>query len=175
MHLVHLVPTTGTYLPPFRLALYHSIANTETKLAGIHMGLFVNSPHSRSPHRQHARGKTAQVRLALALGTVSAHQRLVPNPSHLISVRGRNAIWWVMIKQYLSPIPIPYHLSPLSPSSPPPLHHILPIIQFRRSPPQPPLISFDSCSPSPSPPSPRHLMYLLRCFLSPARLFLSLG
>ena len=133
--------------------------------------LFVNPLHSRSPHR-HTRGITAQVRLALALGTVSAHQRLVPNPSRLISVRGRNAIWWVM-KQSPSPIPIPYHLSRLSPSSLP-LHHIPPIIQFRHSPNHPSfplivvLLLLLLCPPSP----PRHLMYLLRCFLPPARPFL---
>jgi hypothetical protein len=157
--------------PPCTL---HSIANTERKLAGIHMGLkehSVNPLYSRSPHR-HARGITAQARLALALGTVSAHQRLVPNPSRLISVRGRNAIWWVM-KPSPSRIPIHYHSSRLSPPSVP-LHHIPPIIQFRHSPKHPSfrlivvLLLLLLCLPSP----PHRLMYR-PCFLPLARPSLS--
>lgn len=139
-------------------------------MAGIHMGLkehFVNPLHSRSPHR-HTRGITVQA--LLALGTVSAHQRLVPNPSRLISVRGRNAIWWVM-KQSPSPIPIPYHSSRLSPSSLP-LHHIPlppPIIQFPHFPKHPSfhlivvLLLLLLCLLS----RPHRLMYLPRCFLPP--------
>lgn len=157
---------------PHPLTIYNSIANTETKLAGTHMGLkehSVNPLHSRSPHR-HTRGITAQVLLGLALGTVSAHQRLVPNPSRLISVRGRNAIWWVL-KPSPSLIPIPYHLSRLSPSTLP-LHHIPPIIQFPHSPKHPSfrlivvLLPLLLCLPS----RPHRLMYR-RCFLPPARPF----
>ena len=150
-----------SYVP---LELYYSIANTERKLAGIHMGLkehSVNPLYSRSPHR-HARGITAQ---ALVLGTVSEHQRLVPNPSRLISVRGRNAIWWVM-KPSPSRIPIHYHSSRLSPSSTP-LHHIPPIIPFRHSPKHPSfllivvlLLLLLLC-----PPSPLHRLMYRPCSL----------
>ena len=86
--------------------------------------------YRRSPHR-HTREIIARAPLALVLDTILAHQKLVPNPSRLISARGRNAIWWVL-KPSPSLIPILYHSSRLSPPSPP-LHHIPPIILLRRS------------------------------------------
>jgi hypothetical protein len=96
---VHLVPATPT-----------------------HMELKARSA-SPLPHR-HTRGILA--RAPLALDTILAHQKLVPNPSRHISARGRNAIWWVLIPSP-SLIPIHYLSSRLSPLSPP-LHHIPPII-----------------------------------------------
>lgn len=166
---VHQVPATRTYpppLPPLHLTILLQIL--KRNVAGIHMELkdhTVSPLHRRSPHR-HTRGIIAWVRLAL--GTVSAHQRRVPNPSRLISARGRNANWWV-IKPSPFLIPILYHLCRLSPPSPP-LHHIPPIIQFHHSPKHPSfrwivvLLLLLLCLRIPR----RRLMYR-RCFLPPAR------
>jgi len=155
-----------SYVPPlhFTTQLQILIRN----LAGIHMGVkepSANPLHSRPPHR-HTRGITVRVRLALC--TVSAHQRLVLNHSHLISARGRNANWWVL-KPSPFLIPIPYHSSRLSPPTLP-LHHVPPIIQFRHIPKDPSfrlivvLLLLRLCLPSPR----RRLMYR-RCFLPPVR------
>jgi len=152
------VLATRTY-PPLHFTIRLQIL--KRNLAAIHMELKEHSAsplHRRSLHR-HTRGIIARVRLAL--DTFLAHQKLVPNPSRLISARGRNAIWWVL-KPSPSLIPILYHSSRLSPPSLP-LHHIPPIVLLRRS---------------TKPPSFRLIAILLlllcprsrRCFLPPARL-----